>query len=191
MAESEFRESRPETSVQSALAERLCHWNRDDRETFSSLVSRLKIGQNHQRDLMDWLEEIALRDTAKIADVLGAAPLAAIESDPRLGRADKLKRIKEHIRRLRFPRLTASEDGVRSRLRELKLVPELRITVPAGLEGGKLHVEFSAANMAEFRVCVSKLADAADREPLSQAFAILSGQSSEEICGGGGGNRPS
>jgi hypothetical protein len=139
---------------------------------------------------MDWLEEIALRDTAKIADLLGAAPLAAIESDPRLGRADKLKRIKEHIRRVRFPRLTASEDAVRSRLRELKLEPEVRITVPTGLEGGKLHVEFSAATMAEFRVCVRKLADAADREPLSQGFAILSGKSSEETCGKSGANRP-
>src|ERR1051325_10991345 len=104
MPESGFRESvgGPGGSV---LLQRLLRWNQDDRETFATLVSSLKIGQNHQRDLIDWLDEIALRDSVTIISLLRGKPVTDIESDPRLGRSDKLKRLKEHVRRLRFPRL--------------------------------------------------------------------------------------
>jgi hypothetical protein len=29
----------------------------------------LKVGENHLRDLMDWLEEIALRDQATVGEI--------------------------------------------------------------------------------------------------------------------------
>jgi hypothetical protein len=175
MSEHDFSDRAGE-AFPSSLLQRLLRWNRDDQDAFSVLVSGLKIGQNHQRDLIDWLEEIAIRDNVKISEVLRAEPLAKIESDPRLGRADKLKRIKEQVRRIRFPGLTECEDAVRNRIRQLRLEPEVHMTVPPGLEGGKVHIEFSAATVGEFKSCVRKLADAAAHESLNEALAILSGK---------------
>src|SRR5690242_6211823 len=175
MRESDVGEVLSERSVPSLIRQRLDTWNRSDRERFSALVSALKIGQNHQRDLMEWLEEIAIRDSLGIDEILRSEALEKIESDPRLGRADKLKRIKEHIRRLRFPRLSETEDAVRKHIRTLGLEPQVRVSAPAGLEGGKLHAEFSAATLEEFKRCVGKLADAAEAQSLAEAFALLAG----------------
>ncbi len=129
---------------------------------------------------MDWLEEIALRDPVRIHEVLSRPDLHYIETDPRLGRADKLKRIKEQIRRWRFPRLAETEDALRARIQELRLHPEIRLSVPTGLEGANLHVEFSASSPHELRKLAAGLLDAADKELVGEIFALLSGQTVKE-----------
>jgi hypothetical protein len=154
-------------------------WDQPARDALLRLAMGLKIGENHLRDLMDWLEEIALRDQSTIQEVLASKPVHDIESDPRLGRADKLKRIKETIRRLRFPRLAQTEDAIRVRIQELKLYPEIRLTVPPGLEGGKLQVELSASNHEELERLTAKLAEAAAENRVREIFALLAGEAVE------------
>jgi hypothetical protein len=142
------------------------------------LAVGLKIGENHLRDLMDWLEEIELRDGRAIAAILADKTIADIETDPRLARAEKLKRLKEELRRQRFPRLVSVEDAIKKRLHDLKLQPDINIGVPAGLEGGRLRIEFSASSPQELKCFAAKLAQAADGEAMAEAFALLTGAAS-------------
>jgi len=143
------------------------------------LALELKIGENHLRDLMDWLEEIALRDDRAIDTILADRVIADIQTDPRLGRADKLKRIKEEVRRQRFPRLAQTEDELRARIAALKLQPEITLSAPIGLEGGRLRVEFSASSQQELKRLTAKLADAANQEAVREAFALLAGTAAD------------
>lgn len=124
---------------------------------------------------MDWLEEIALRDQCKIQELLTSKVIKNIESDPRLGRADKLKRIKDQVRRLRFPRLAHTEDLIHARIQDLKLHPDIKLTVPRGLEGGSLHVEFCASNHSELKQQIAKLTEAAGSDSLAELFGLLAG----------------
>ena len=155
-------------------------WCPQDRDALLGLAERLKIGENHLRDLMDWLEEIALRDQCDIHEVLAQKAITDIGSDPRLGRADQLKRIKEQIRRLRFPRLTLMEDSIRARIQELKLPAAIRLSVPPGLEGGQLRVEFNASTTEELRELAARLVEAADRDSVREVFRVLGGQRAEK-----------
>ncbi len=125
---------------------------------------------------MDWLEEVALRDGVTIQAVLSTKAVDNIATDPRLGRADKLKRIKEHIRRLRYPRLAEIEDLIRAKIQELKLAPEIRLSVAPGLEGGNLRVEFSAASHDELKSLTEKLRQAAEKKLPAEIFDLLAGQ---------------
>jgi len=159
--------------------ERWLDWDQPDRDALFRLAISLKIGENHLRDLMDWLEEIRLRDQSKIREILASKPITGVESDPRLGRADKLKRIKEEIRRLRFPRLAQTEDSIRARIQELKLHPEIRLTVPPGLEGGRLQIALSASSHDELRRLTVKLANAADKDIVREIFGFLTGPAKE------------
>ncbi len=141
------------------------------------LALALKLSENHLRDLMDWLEEIALRDDCGIDAILADKVIANIETDPRLGRADKLKRVKEEVRRRRFPRLAQTEDSLKARIAELKLQPEIILSVPPGLEGGSLRVEFSASSQQELQRLAAKLLDAAEKDATKEAFCLLQGVS--------------
>ena len=93
-----------------------------DRESLALLAQELKPGENHFKEILDWVEEVALRDGAGLAALIRER-LSRIASDPRLGRNDKLKRVKEELWRLRFPRLAHIETEIHGRIREMKLGP--------------------------------------------------------------------
>ena len=147
-----------------------------DRAALLDLAQGLKLGENHFRDFLDWLEEIALRDGLSFRDVLGSAALARISSDPRLGRSDKLKRMKEELRRLRFPRLARLEEESRKRVQEMKLSPRIQVSFPPGLEGGELSVQMKASSRAELEKSVRELAESLEKKAMKEIFELLNGR---------------
>jgi len=158
---------------------RLSEWDAPARAALGRLAVMLKVSENHLRDLMDWLEEIAVRDRRAIELILQEKAIADVETDPRLGRADKLKRVKDEIRRLRFPRLSRTEDALRACISVLKLQPEIIVSTPPGLESGKLRFEFSVSSQQELRRVAAKLVDAAEKAATKEAFDLLSGVPSD------------
>jgi len=155
--------------------QRWLNWNPKDGAALLDIAVSLKAGENHLRDLMDWSEEIALRDGIVICEVLANKAISEIRTDPRLGRADRLKRIKALVRRMRFPRLSQIEDSIQLRIRGLKLPPSVRLSVPAGLEGGDLKIEFTAGSPAELKSILAKLSAAAESDSLAEIYILLKG----------------
>lgn len=145
----------------------------------AEIAFALKMSENHLRDAMDWLEEIALRDQSTIYEILGENVFTEIHTDPRLGRADKVKRIKDQLRRMRFPRLAETEDAIQKKVQSLKLHPEIRVSVPPGLERGRIQVEISASSREELRRASKKLSDAIENELTAEIFTLLSGERAE------------
>jgi hypothetical protein len=179
MSEQEIRDYSAAKGFHPQTLERWLSWQPDDAGALARLAIALKISENHLRDLMDWLEEIALRDRQSIQAILASKSVEDFATDPRLGRADRLKRIKEQLRRLRFPRLAETEDAIRGKIQDLKLHPEIRVTVPPGLEGGLLRIEFAVASHSELKQLASKLTEAADKGSMPEIFALLAGQKSK------------
>ena len=183
MATSAIRDYAKAKNFHQQTLDRWLGWQPADQDALEEIASDLKIGENHLRDMMDWLEEIALRDAARIHEILARPALFSIKSDPRLGRADKLKRIKEQLRRWRFPRLAGIEDSIRMKIQSLKLPAGIRMGVPAGLEGGRLHVEFSAGSVAELGKLTQRLNDAVSTTVPAEIFDLLAGRSPENESG--------
>jgi hypothetical protein len=179
MAEIQMHEYAKSKGFHSRVLERWLGWEQPARDALFRLATSLKLGENHLRDLMDWLEEISQRDRATIEAILASKIVAEIESNPRLGRADKVKRVKEEIRRMRFPRLAQTEDSIRTRIHALKLHPAIRLTTPPGLEGGRLRVELSASAPEELKRLTDQLAAVTNSKPLREIFALLAGETVE------------
>jgi hypothetical protein len=174
MSESEFRNFADTKGFHPSTLNRWLSWQAADRAALAKLALDLKISENHLRDLMDWSEEIALRDGIAIAAILAGKDVEDIATDPRLGRADRVKKIKDYFRRLRFRRLARTEDEIQGRIRALKLQPEIRVSVPPGLEGGRLQIEFSVTNQQDLKRLADKLA-AAESGITGEIFKLLSG----------------
>ena len=177
MTEEQLRAYAETRGFHPKILTRLLGWDPTASTALGRLVVTLKMSENHLRDLMDWLEEIAVRDGCRLGAVLADKVIENIETDPRLGRAEKLKRLKDEIRRRRFPRLAQTEDALRARIAELKLHPQIVLSAAAGLEGGRLRVEFGASNQQELQRLAAKLADAAGKDATREIFALLSGAS--------------
>ena len=52
--------------------------------------------------------------------------------------------------------------------------------MPAGLEGGRLRIEFDAASQEELQRLITKLADATEKEAVREIFAMLAGRTPED-----------
>ena len=65
------------------IKERWLSWNANDGAALLEVALTLKAGENHVRDLMDWLEEIALRDGIAVGEILRSKPISDIITDPR------------------------------------------------------------------------------------------------------------
>jgi hypothetical protein len=76
--------------------------------------------------------------------------------------------------------LSQIEDSIQSKIRQLKLPHAVRVSVPEGLEGGDLQIEFTAGSSAEFKNILAKLAAAAERESLAEIFILLNGSANGE-----------
>ena len=151
-----------------------------DREALLLLAGTLKVGENHFKDLLDWLEEISVRDGVGIAQLLGREILSRVVSDPRLGRSDRLKRLKDEVRRLRFPRLARIEDEIGRRVREMKLDPKVMLTVPAGLEGSAVTIQMKAAGYDELKRLSAEVARVVEEDAMKEIFALLRGETAGE-----------
>ena len=149
-----------------------------DREALLTLAQALQVGENHLRDFLDWLEEIALRDGVSVAQILNREELSRVMSDSRLGRNDKLKRVKDELRRLRFPRLARIEEEIRRRIREMKLKPQVLVTVPAGLEGGAVRIEMKATSYDELKRVFGEMARVVEEDAMKEIFTLLRGEPS-------------
>jgi hypothetical protein len=180
MAESAIRDYANSKGFHRQTLDRWLGWQPSDQDALQEIAVGLKVSENHLRDLMDWLEEIALRDDSNISAILKRPAIDSIKTDPRLGRADKLKRIKEQLRRWRFPRLAAIEESIRVKVQALKLPAEIHLSVPPGLEGGRVHVSFSAGSQGEFAKFIYRLSDAASSGITAEIFESLSGGAPEK-----------
>jgi hypothetical protein len=176
MSQSAFRAYAESKGFRPQTLARWDSWPPADRDSLAELALGLKVSENHLRDLLDWLEEISLRDGVAVAAILQAKEIDDAVTDPRRGRADRLQRLKELLRRRRFPRLAETEDAIATKIRELKLHPEIRMSVPAGLEGGRLQVDFSAASTQELRDLADRLRGAAEVAAIAEIFQLLAGQ---------------
>lgn len=183
MAERAIRDYATAKGFHRQTIERWLAWEATDQESLQEIAVSLKISENHLRDIMDWLEEISLRDDANVHEVLARPAILSLTTDPRLGRADKLKRIKEQLRCWRFPRLAAIEEAIRLKIQALRLPAEIRVSVPAGLEGGRLQVEFSAGSVAELAELTSRLSAAAATSWSTEIFELLSGRTAQDVQG--------
>ena len=177
MIDQRIREYAKEKGFHSQTVERWLHLVGADREALFELTQMLKLGENHFRDLLDWLEEIALRDGVGLCEVLKGESFVNTLSDPRLGRNDKLKRVKEELRRLRFPRLSRIEGEIQQKIRGLKLKPQIQMSIPRDLEGGALTVRVKATSYEELKRLVGEFGQAVDREAMREIFDLLKGES--------------
>jgi hypothetical protein len=185
MTEATIREYAERRGFHPQTLERWLGWEEDACNALGALAIGLKASENHVRDIMDWLEEIALRDKIGIQEILSRREIDNIRTHPRLGSADKLKRIKVQLRRWRFPRLAVIEDSLAADIKALGLPAAIRLSTPPGLEGGRLKAEFEAATAGELKELTGRLREAAASEIMARIFAILAGKHLDDEQNGG------
>ncbi len=154
------------------LAARTATWSDDERATMADVVAALRPSPRHLADVLDWLDDIAARDGVRPGSVVAAPPLRAALGSPG-SPPDRLKRWKEALRRLRYPRLAAREQALAAAVRALELGRGVSIAAPAGLEGGTVTITIRAGSAAELDASLARVERARQTGELARLFDLL------------------
>ncbi len=159
-------------------------WARSDGAALLELAEELLPSENHLKEIMDWLEEIEVRDRVSPAAVLAEQRVKASLSDRKVGRSDRLKRVKACIWKRRFPRLARLEAELHELAAENGLAGEkLSVAFPPGLEGEEITLSLRPGSEAELRGLIERIERCLQGGVFTRLFSLL------HHCGPRGGAR--
>lgn len=147
-------------------------WGEENQTALLTLAEELQLSENHLRDFLDWLEEILLRDGGAMHDILSRPELRRA-LDAKLARNDKLKAVKDALRKVRYPRLSLLEENLRAAIKELDLGQRVRVSFPPALEGDEVTIEIKARNVKELADSLTRLRQRLDEGAAQQLFDLL------------------
>ena len=147
-------------------------WSEEDQAALFPVAKELQLNENQLRDFLDWLEEIVARDGVTVRDVLGRSELQR-HLEAKLSRNDKLKAVKEGLRKVRYPRLSQLEDDLRAALNVLDLGNQVRVSFPPALEGNEITLEIKARNVQELSESLAQVQQKLADGSLQRVFTLL------------------
>jgi hypothetical protein len=175
MSESAVRAYAAEKRFAAGLLERWLGQAPADRDALLAVAVQLRLGENQLRDVLDDLTAIAARRTSDIATLLRSDELRAI-LDRSVGRNEAVRALKQALRRLRYPQLSAAERQLSDLAKALRLPAGVRVALPENLEGEHIAVTLQARSAAELRAQATAVAAALQSAALDEMFAVLGGE---------------
>src|SRR5262249_12677592 len=91
----------------------------------------------------------------------------------KLSRNDKLKAVKDALRKLRYPQLSQLEEGLRAAVKALDLGGRVHVSFPPAFEGNEITVEIKAGSVKELDDSVARLRQRLDDGALQRMFDLL------------------
>ena len=116
---------------------------------FSELFNRLKLSLNKQRQLLTLVKEIAIREDASIEDVLGETYLRETLLSEELDRNQKARKIRNYLKKRRFPEITRTEKAFEARVKALQLGSGVKLIPPIHFEGATYTLSIYFDNLNE------------------------------------------
>jgi len=128
------------------------------------------LSQNKIKEVLENLQEIALRDQLRPAQIISA--FRALEGD-RKGEKDlarQAEKWREHLKEKRFPCIQATFLKFQSLLKEINWPPEIEIKPSPFFERNDLRVSFEFTNENELKHMASKLLTLSQNKKIKQLF---------------------
>jgi hypothetical protein len=175
MSESAVRAFADERRFAVATRERWLAQAPADRDVLLALATRLRLGENQFRDLLDDLTAIAARQATDLATIVSAPTLQSVLARS-LGRNEAIKALKAALRRLRYPQLDTAEQRLAALGKQLHLPSGVRVELPENLDGEQLVLTLRASSAAALRAQVAAAAVALQGAALDEMFAVLEGR---------------
>jgi ParB family transcriptional regulator, chromosome partitioning protein len=147
------------------LAERaaleIADWDRESRVAALNILRTLRCSASIQLEIIERIDEIAIREDKPRNEVINDPRSVAIFSDGHLNHRQKTQALRDLLGLLRFPMLRAREQRFQESLEALALPHAIRIVPPPAFEGNNWRMELSFSNAGVLRDLLAKAVDVA------------------------------
>lgn len=137
------------------------------------LMTELRLGVNRQREMFDWLEEIARASGRSVAQVATQPEIEALLSAGHQSPGERAESVRQLLRAWRFPHLTQQEARFQVHATALCLPPGLRLLHDPQFEDPWVRIELTFTSAPELRTAAQSLLNLADHPALRNLLDLL------------------
>ena len=152
------------------MALELSHLSKENAEILAILFKKLPMGLNKQREILQHLKEIAVREDLTLKGVLDDAPLNAILCDDSLDGNQKVHRIRTYLRKRRYPRLVEVEEKFNACVQSLGLGHGIQVAPPPGFEGSTCTMTIRIDNLDSLKRASRHISQAIENPSIATLF---------------------
>ena len=131
-------------------------------EVLADFFDTLRPTLNQQKEMLTWVQDIAGAEDRSIPEVLEAAPIPDILADAHTERPQKLKKVREALKRRRYPTICRFETVLEKNRKALNLPSDICLSAPENLEDNRFAVTISFRSPPEFKEHIDTLSRIAD-----------------------------
>jgi ParB family chromosome partitioning protein len=153
--EPELKAMAHEKEIAFSVLQQISEFNPEDRLILVPLL--LPLGKNKQREVIEDLREVCLRDGVSIGEIFKEAEIQTILDSEKLSSLQKSERIRSIFRKKRYPALSSKENTFRSSLKKMDLPEDIMIKHSPFFEDENISVTFKFKKREEYEAIVTKL----------------------------------
>ena len=140
----------------------------EDRMALLSLISPLKLGENHLREMLTLLEEISRRDRCGVREIVGRPEIVAILSQNEFTPSQRTEQVRRVLMDFRYPEMHQCEEKFEKRRKGLNFPSNVSIHHPPFFEGTGLRVEFQFKTIEEYQSVLFSLSLLPERKEFQE-----------------------
>ncbi len=158
----------PETAI------KLLDYSPEDRQGIMEIFNQLKLGKNQQRELLKLMNDISRRENIRVIEIIRRDLFQAILKEEKLSITLKLEKVKDLLRKYRFPHLHRVEEKFNQLKKALKLPPEILMSSPPFFEGDIYSMKLHFRDQDEFDKQVALLQEISEKRKLKDLGSLIS-----------------
>jgi len=122
-----------------------------DAIAFSHIIEALNPTLNHQKEIIRLIKEISRLNNVPMSEVINESIIADTIDDPELDRNQKIKKIRQYLKQIRYPEIVRFEKNYLNCLQRMKLPESIHLIPPADFEGNNYSMHLDFQNLNQFK----------------------------------------
>lgn len=122
-----------------------------DAVALGSLFGKISVGLNVQRELLEMILDISKLDRCSVAELIGHEKIAAVLNNEEISVPQRVQKLRQMLKKMRYPSLSRAEESFTEMLKSLKLHPRLQLQPPRFFEGKTYRLNLSFDSCDQLR----------------------------------------
>ncbi len=146
------------TALDISVAQDFLALEKQNRDAIRELFTTLQFSRSTQRELIDWLPEIAYTKKTTVRELTGSPEVDTIIRHQTLNAPQKVQKIRDHFFELRYPMLVSVKEEWHALARKINPLPSRCQFIPAeAFERNRLEIKLTVTRHEEIELLLEKL----------------------------------
>ena len=148
----------------------LLGFSKKDRLALFDFLVQLKPSVSKQNEIIELVFEISKRENISVKNIIRSGEIDTIFSNKKLSVIQKLERVREYLKKRRYPQLTKLEEEFESLKKSIGISQDMKFYPPAFFEGNNYEMHLSFSKISQLKKQITILNKMIDSEELKNVI---------------------